>query len=157
MTGGRPLTGRGVLAIAAGFFAIVLAPNLLLAWFAVSTFSGLVVDNSYVASQGFDRDRAAQEALGWTLQVEPDARNGVLRLGFTDTADRSVYPAALEVVVGRPTTTRNDIVLDLQRTPGGYVAAADLAPGKWIVMVSALADDGTVWRRRQPLVVPDRP
>lgn len=156
MSAARPLTGRRVLLIATGAFAVVLVPNLLLAWFAVSTFSGLVVDNSYVASQGFDRDRAAQEALGWSLTVEPDP-DGALRLGFTDTTGRIVHPETLEVVVGRPTTTRRDIRLDLQRAPGGYVATADLDPGNWVVMVVATAADGTAYHRREPLVVPGLP
>jgi nitrogen fixation protein FixH len=153
---GRPLTGRRVFAIAAVCFALVLAPNLVMAWFAVSTFSGLVVDNSYVASQGFDRDRTAQETLGWTFRVE-SGEDGILRLGFVDAEGQAVHPETLEVVVGRPTTARADLRLDLQRAPGGYVAAADLAPGNWIVMVAASAPDGTAYRRREPLIVPERP
>lgn len=156
MSAARPLTGRKVFLIAAAIFAVVLTPNLLMAWFAVSTFSGLVVDNSYVASQGFDRARAAQEALGWTLRVEPEA-DGVLRLGFTDTDGKIVHPASLEAVVGRPTTERSDLQLELQRAPGGYVAEADLDPGNWVVMIAATAADGTAWHRREPLIVPERP
>jgi len=154
MSTARPLTGRKVLLIAIGIFAVVLTPNLLLAWFAVSTFSGLVVDNSYVASQGFDRERAAQEALGWRFRIEPEG-DGILRVVFTDAAGRTIYPETLDVVVGRPTTTRADLRLDLRTAPGGYLAAADLAPGNWVVMVTASAADGTAYRRREPLVIPE--
>ena len=46
-------------------FGVIIAVNLTLAFNAVRTFPGLEVKNSYVASQSFDADRAAQNALGW--------------------------------------------------------------------------------------------
>ena len=64
MTG--TLTGRGVAVIAGCFFLAFLIPNVILTWTAIGTFSGVVVDDSYAASQEFDRRRAAQIALGWT-------------------------------------------------------------------------------------------
>ena len=54
-----PLTGRKVAIIGATLFALVFAPNVILAVYAVRTFSGLVVPNSYVASQEFDTRRLA--------------------------------------------------------------------------------------------------
>jgi nitrogen fixation protein FixH len=53
------LTGRRVLLIASAAFLVMLVPNIVLTVTAVRTFSGLVVPNGYVASQRFDRDRAA--------------------------------------------------------------------------------------------------
>ena len=47
------LTGKHVLAITVSAFAVIIGVNVLLAVKAVSTFPGLEVDNSYVASQGF--------------------------------------------------------------------------------------------------------
>ena len=65
----KQLTGRHVLMIFCGAFGIIIGVNLLLAWSAVSTFPGLEVKNSYVASQQFDERKAAQEALGWTAPM----------------------------------------------------------------------------------------
>ena len=149
---GRVLTGRTILAIALGSFAVILTVNLLLAYFAVRTFSGLVVDNSYVASQGFDANRRAQEALGWTLTL--DHGDAVLRLEIEDARGATVRPEALAVVVGRPTTDRDDRPLALVPTPSGYAAAAPLDPGAWVVMIDATAADGTAYRRREQLWVP---
>ena len=56
------LTGKHVFAITAGAFAVIIGVNVLLAVKAVSTFPGLEVGNSYVASQGFNTRKAAQEA-----------------------------------------------------------------------------------------------
>ena len=59
----RPLTGWHVLAMFVAFFGVIIAVNLTLAWQAISTFPGLEVENSYVASQTFDADRRAQVVL----------------------------------------------------------------------------------------------
>ncbi len=50
-TTGRPLTGWHVLAMFVAGFGIIIGVNLTLAFKAVSTFPGLEVPNSYVASQ----------------------------------------------------------------------------------------------------------
>lgn len=146
---GRPITGRHVLALAIAAFGVIVGVNLLLAWFAVETFSGVVVDNSYVSSQTFDRDRIAQEALGWTLAL--DHAEGALAVEFTDAAGHVVRPASLSVVAGRPATNREDVTLALVETPRGWIAEAPLADGIWTVRVDAVAADGTAYHRREPL------
>jgi nitrogen fixation protein FixH len=145
------LDGRRVLAIAAGVFLVMLTPNIVLTVLAVRTFSGVVVPDSYVASQQFDRARAAQEALGWSLRVAHEG--GELRLDLADAAGRPVRPATLAVTVGRPTTGRDDHHLALAETPSGYRAEAPLAPGGWRVEVAATAADGTAFRQSRDLLV----
>ena len=77
------LTGRKVFALFATGFAIIIAVNLTLAWNAVSSFPGLETRNSYVASQRFDADRAAQEALGWRAVAH--LTDGAVTLEIVDT------------------------------------------------------------------------
>jgi nitrogen fixation protein FixH len=145
------LTGRRVLVIAVAVFLVMLLPNVVLTVFAVRTFSGLVVPNSYVASQEFDRARAAQAALGWTAALSH--ADGVLTLDLADARGAAVRPATLDLTVGRPTTARDDRRLALVETPTGYAAAAPLAPGSWRVEIAATADDGTGFRQSRDLVV----
>lgn len=60
--------GRHMSAILVAGFAVVIAVNVYAAVVAKRTFGGVVVDNSYVASQDYNRwlDEAARErALGW--------------------------------------------------------------------------------------------
>ena len=64
------MTGPKVLAIMLAAFGTVIAVNLTLAWSAVSTFPGLEVKNSYVASQNFNAELAAQQALGWDVSAD---------------------------------------------------------------------------------------
>lgn len=145
------LTGRRVALIALAFFLAFLIPNIVLMWTAIGSFSGLVVSDSYTASQQFDRLRAAQAALGWTVEI--DHANDVLSLSITDDAGHAVRPAALDVTVGRPTTARSDQALTLEATPGGYAAHAPLAPGRWRVEIGAAAEDGTAFRQSHDILV----
>ena len=68
----RPFTGWHMTAIICSFFGVVIAVNVVMATLASTTFGGTVVDNSYVASQNFNRWIAAgraQAALGWQVKA----------------------------------------------------------------------------------------
>lgn len=148
----KELTGRHVALIFCGAFSIIIGVNLLLAYSAVSTFPGLEVKNSYVASQSFDKDREAQDALGWSVRAE--ARSGQLLLSVTDASGNPVEVAKLEATLGRATHVRDDSTPDFTFDGTRYVAAANLAPGNWNIRMVAHAEDGTVFRQRVVLHVP---
>jgi nitrogen fixation protein FixH len=148
---GKPLTGRKVLAIVLAFFGVIISVNLVLAYQAVNTFSGLEVQNSYVASQTFDADRAAQLALGW--QVSAEVEDGYLTIAFTDEAGAPVDVAALEAVVGRATHVREDQSPAFSYGRGQFIAPVELAPGNWNIRLVATAPDGTQFRQRVVLYV----
>ena len=99
----KPLTGWHVLAMLVAFFGVIIGVNLTMAWFANSTWSGLVVANGYVASQSFDKDLAkarAQEALGW--KVEFTASENRIRLTFEDKAGQKIDSLAERIQRGMP-------------------------------------------------------
>ena len=146
-----PLTGRKVLAMTVGAFAVIVGVNLLLAFQAVRTFPGLEVANSYVASQVFDAERAAQEALGWSVSAR--TRDGAIWLSMTDAAGRPAEPAAVTALLGRPTTVAQDRTLVFARRGDAFVADAVLEPGLWHLDLAAEAQDGTAFRRRLTLRV----
>lgn len=150
-TAPRPLTGRKVALIACGAFGVILAVNLVLAFTAVKTFSGLVVDNSYIASQTFNEARDAQIALGWTANLREE--ENILRLQILDTEGNIIRPATLSVTLGRPTTDRDDQVIEMLETVGGYAGAAPLAPGAWRIELRATAPDGTAFRQSHQVYV----
>lgn len=147
----REITGRHVAAAFVLGFGVIIAVNMTLAINAVRTFPGLEVKNSYVASQTFDQERAAQEALGWNAEVALDA--GRILLSIEDPAglaSASIRDARL----GRTTHTAADRTLDLRPFGGLWVAdAPDLEPGAWYLWLSAEAPDGTAFRRRFSLWV----
>ena len=142
----KQLTGRHVLMIFCGAFGIIIGVNLLLAWSAVSTFPGLEVKNSYVASQQFDERKAAQEALGWTVRA--DAAEGEVILRFTDAQGLPVRVGALDAVVGRATHVADDIRPEFIFDGVAYVAPVPLADGNWNICLTALAENGTQFSQR---------
>ncbi len=149
----RELTGPHVLAITVSAFAVIIGVNITLAYKAVSTFPGLEVANSYVASQDFDRDRAGQEALGWTLVPSYSLADQELILRFTDDAGQPVVLADLRVLLGRTTEAKDDQFPIFALRDGTYRAPADLQRGKWMMQIEAHAQDGTLFRQRLDLLV----
>ncbi|WP_136646133.1 FixH family protein [Tabrizicola sp. YIM 78059] len=145
------LKGKHVLAITVGSFAVIIAVNLTLAFKAVSTFPGLEVKNSYVAGQGFNARKAAQEALGWTLA--PKYSDGRVELAFTDRDGLPVRVDDLQVLIGRTTEAANDVWPEFVLAGDVYFARVDLARGKWMVKVTARAPDGTLFEQRSELFV----
>lgn len=147
------ITGRHVLAVTTGAFGLIIAVNLLLAYKAVSTFPGLEVPNSYVASQGFDDRRAAQVELGWTLTSSYEPTSGRLSLDLADINGQAAPVTALKVLVGRATEARDDQWPEMTMVDGTWKSKVDLSPGKWILKVEALSVDGVLFEQRVNLLV----
>jgi nitrogen fixation protein FixH len=148
----RTLTGRHVAMIFGGGFSIIIAVNVALAVNAVRTFPGLEVKNSYIASQSFDADRRAQEALGWTARATYGAGALVLEI---DGPDGPVLPDITKAVLGRPTHVGDDHSPVFETTGTGLVAAVPpLDAGYWSLRIEAVAEDGTLFKQRLSLRVP---
>jgi len=145
----RRLTGRHVLAIAVGAFGLVIAANLAMLFAATGTFPGLVVENSYVASQQWNERVAARQALGWTGTIAHDGTWFEVRL--TDAEGVPVAGPALAVTVGRPTTEAEDIRFELAAADGVYRSRLPLAGGLWRVEVATRS--GPEFRLRTTLSV----
>lgn len=147
----KPLSGRKVLAIAVSFFGVIFAVNFFMAFNAVSTFPGLEVRNSYIASQGFNARMAEQRALGWELAAALDGDRLTLR--FADSSGAPVPVAELRASVGRPTHDHEDVAPEFTRSGSTFSAPVDLAPGSWQVRVTAVSVDGREFTQRLPLHV----
>ncbi len=128
-----PFTGRKMLFIIVMFFAVIIAVNGTMLTFAVKTFGGLVVSNSYVASQHFNRDVAiakAQPIRGWSLTVTTDVDNIVLRVN--DREGSPIQALDLTLTIARPTHDRSTITIPLEALePGEYAGAVALRSGQW--------------------------
>lgn len=143
----KELTGRHVLIITLSAFGVIIAVNLVMAFLAVGSFPGLEVKNSYVASQQFDRDRLAQERLGWTAKASYDGQQ--ISIEIVD--GQGVHPVLRDftATVGRPTHTRADVTPQFDQAGGGvYRAPLVLEPGVWNIHVRATSPDGTLFRQR---------
>lgn len=141
----KEITGRHVFGMFALGFGTIIAVNFTLAWQAVQTFPGLEVKNSYVASQSYDTDRAAQVALGWDVAARLES--DVLFVTFAKDG-RPVAPKIESAVFGRATSVVADQSPDFTFDGVAYVAQVDGGPGNWNLRIVARASDGTRFQQR---------
>lgn len=145
----KSFTGRHVAAILAGGFAIVIGVNLLMARAAISTFGGLVVENSYVASQHFNGwlEKADEaKALGWKVNLSR-ALDGRIQVATAD------VPAAATVrgEAWHPLGRMPDRELRFVSAGAGSYASDEVLPaGRWVIRLEIAAGEH-VWRGEQDL------
>lgn len=135
----REFTGRHMLAIMLAFFGTVIAVNLVMATYARTSWTGLVVKNSYVASQQFN-ERAAegreQAARNWkpALELQP----GSLSFRLIDRAGSPIRLNAVKTTFRRPAYEAEDFSVELtRRSDGAFAAQTDIRDGIWIIETSA--------------------
>ncbi len=144
----RTFTGRHMTMILVAFFGVVMVVNFIMARYAVGTFGGVVVENSYVASQHFNRwldEAAAERALGWSADARrtADDRVEIVLAGA---------PAGAEVAAEarHPLGTLPDTMLTFAPTGGGrYVSREALPKDRWTLRL-AVRDGEKVWRSEAP-------
>ncbi len=140
----RTFTGRHIAIILVAFFGVVIAVNVTMAWLASSTFGGLVVKNSYVASQKFNgwlEQAREQKALGWSLDIARDAdRHVVVTLAARGAP---MTDAQLSGFARHPLGRAPEQPLQFQALGDGrYRSAQPLPQGRWIVHARAAAHGG---------------
>lgn len=125
----RPFTGRHMAAALVGFFAVVIAVNLVMATQAIRTFGGVVVANSYVASQRFNgwlAEGRAQHRQGYRAEAH-GAPGGTLRVRLRGPAG-PLTGASVMVQAEHP----------LGRVPGRSFALREIAPGQYVALHALL-------------------
>lgn len=145
------LTGRHVLVIVVSAFSLIIGVNLFMAYSAIGTFPGLETDNSYVASQKFDKQRAAQEALGWDVSARIEGET--LRLEIKDESGAPVTVKSVYGLLGRATHVKEDQEPVFQQdNAGAYVASVgSLGGGNWNLRLNVVAQDDTSFQQRIPI------
>ncbi|RWH47389.1 FixH family protein [Mesorhizobium sp.] len=141
----REFTGRHMLVSILAFFAVVIGVNLTMATLARRSWTGLVVENTYVASQQFNeraREGRAQAALGWKGKLT--IASGEVRYSLADAQGNPVPLHGVKVLFRHPAYETEDEALTLAAAPGGAASktgefAARHTPrdGVWIVEIDA--------------------
>lgn len=142
-------TGKHMLFTMLAFFGVIITVNLIMARFAVTTWSGLVVPNTYVASQQFNAKAAesrAIDALGYRVKLIPYGDG--LEIDFVDAAGNPAEADAMIAELRRPVGEHSDRHMVLTRDADGvYRGAGELAEGEWIATVVATRDGQTLYRK----------
>ncbi len=129
----------------AAAFSVIIGVNLTLAFKAVATFPGLEVRNSYVASQSFDADRAAQLALGWDVSASLDGN--ILSLIILQNG-QLIAPDIEEATFGRATNVAFDETPNFAFDGTALRAQVVAGTGNWNLRLKARAEDGTLFQQR---------
>ena len=130
----REFTGYHATAIIAAFFAVVITVNFVMARYAIATFGGTVVDNSYVASQKFNgwlEEARREKVLGWKVE-QPVREGGYLSIRAQDALGQPLAGAAVTMVAEHPLGRLADrrIVFE-EGAPGAYISKDELPAGRW--------------------------
>lgn len=131
----KPFTGRHMFAILCAFFGVVIAVNVTMARLAARTFGGEVVENSYVASQKFNRwldEAKAEKALGWSAATSRASGNRVaVVLSGVPGSD-----ARVAAVARHPLGLAADIPLTFTvQSDGRFISAEPLPAGRWALRI----------------------
>ncbi len=133
-------TGRHLLAIMLVFFGTVIAANVTMASYALGTFGGVVVDNSYVASQRYNswlKAAASQKELGWHAAASIDT-SGRLHIAPTDAAGQPLA-ARIIVVARHPLGRVPDRRIALRQAGNDQIADQALPSGRWLLHIEVIA------------------
>lgn len=130
----RRFTGYHATAIIVAFFAVVVAVNLTMARFAISTFGGTVVDNSYVASQKFNgwlEEARREKEMGWRI-AQPVRYGPNLSIIATDALGKPLSGATISAIAHHPLGREPEQRLTFAETaPGTYHSLEGLPAGRW--------------------------
>jgi len=132
-------TGKHMALLAVGFFGVIISVNVGMAVVSSVSWTGLVVENSYVASQEFEEKRIAHEAqvaAGW--QSAFTFAGGTAQLSLRDATGAVPDLGEVTMLVNRPVGGHDDQTLPLVRgADGTYSTALTLGDGVWDVWITA--------------------
>ncbi len=140
----KKFTGYHATIMIVSFFAVVIIVNLVMARFALSTFSGTVVDNSYVASQKYNQwleQARTQQAHGWTVSpaVRTADKASIIIIG----ADGApLQGATMEAIAEHPIGQSEPFEINfIQAGTGEYQSVQTLPEGRWKLKIIITRDD----------------
>ncbi|PDT85820.1 FixH family protein [Sinorhizobium sp. BJ1] len=151
----RRFTGWHMVAVMALFFGTIISVNFVMAWNASRSWSGLVVENAYVASQQFNGKVAEARAFAASgINGELTAENG-LRYVLTRRGEPERAVDQVFAVLKRPVEAREDVRVELVRDGNGvFVSTQALKPGQWIADVTSKAGGALVYRQAIRFIAP---
>ncbi len=148
----KEFTGRHMLMIMIAFFGVIIAVNLTMATLANTSWTGLVVKNSYVESQKFNgvlQSSRQQDALNWKGTLSSTGEG--LQFELRKPGGEFVVARNVTMILRRPATEVLDKKYVLDRLgEGTYGRDLKPAPGAWTAEINAelaaKGDEAKKWR-----------
>ncbi|AXV17997.1 cation transporter (plasmid) [Neorhizobium sp. SOG26] len=139
---GFVFTGWHMIGVMVLFFGTIISVNVYMAYNAVTSWSGLVAQNTYVASQQFNGKAAEARALAASGVVGTLLIDGSdIRFEISHPDDGLVAADELVLAFKRPVGEHQDFELDLVPVSQGvFTTQHEVLPGEWIVDASATRD-----------------
>ena len=154
-------TGRHVLAWLGGFFLVMFAANGALIYFALHTLHGEALENSYDASQAFNRviaEARAQDQRGWKADVLTRAEGPGERVmvEFHDPNGAAITDLTVTARFQHPFDAALDRTVTLVSDGGNYEGvAAPIGRGRWTLVIEASRGAERLYRSQNKLTVAD--
>ena len=153
----RPLTGHHMAMIFGLFFGVIFAVNIFMTVSAVRSWTGLVVENSYVASQQFNAETALlnkSSAMGILHQLH--YKNGTLSLSLKTKYGHATDAKNIQIIIGTSNNGENQTLDLLPSASGEIIANAKLANGIWSGELSAVMNGTEKWKQPIRLIVENK-
>lgn len=142
-------TGWHMLFIMLSAFGVIITVNMTLAVFAVYSWTGLVVKNTYVASQKYNQlleENAQQKRRGWEGELSQTQNRLVFEL--RNKQKLPIRDASVYADVGRPAHELDDHVIKFTAEgKGRFVAPNALKAGLWDIKLTAVRQTGERYRK----------
>lgn len=149
----RGFTGWHMLTIMVAFFGTIVTVNVLMAYLASSSWSGMLSKNTYVASQDFNKNTArAREWVKEGFKGDLAVEGGMVRYRLDGPADVLAGIDHVVAIFHRPVGDKQDFSIKLMREHDQFSAAAPLAAGPWIVDLAAMRQGELVFHQAQRIV-----
>lgn len=145
----REFTGRDMAKVLVAGFGVVVAVNFAMATLASRSFSGVVVDNSYVASQKFNgwlEEARKSDELGWSVSLSRKD-DGHLTLVTQAVPQGALITAQLRRPLGAPESAQLTFA---EAAPGTFRSAQRIGAGRWTARLSITADQSR-WTNEVPI------
>ena len=151
-------TGWHMLAILVAFFGVVISVNVLMAYLASSSWSGIVAKNTYVASQEFNIK--AEQARAWAaagFKGEFNVKGERLEYRLQGPAADLAELGQITAIFHRPVGDKQDFSMILPKAGEGLFAANHtLKSGQWIVDLAAIENGKTVFHQATRIYIREK-
>ncbi|GHF19555.1 hypothetical protein GCM10017044_12820 [Kordiimonas sediminis] len=147
----KPFTGGKFLLWVLGFFAVVISVNIVMAYFALGTFSGVVTDDAYSKGRDYNQTLEAakeQAKLGWQAQFQATSLSESEYALSVTLADKDGVPLddlTVSLELRRPARQDLDQTVSLARVGAGEYRGVVSLPlqGRWLVHITAQRGETT--------------